>query len=127
MKYSKQRDVVLKTVKNSFDHPTADTIYNRVKMEIPNISLGTVYRNLNQLVDNNLIRKIVMPQSGDRFDKTLETHYHFLCINCNEVTDIKIEKQVNLNKKIEKDFGHNVYYHDIVFIGKCNDCLKKEG
>ena len=58
MKYSKQREEILKVVLNSSDHPNVNTIYERVRMVIPNISLGTVYRNLNTLYENKLIRKI---------------------------------------------------------------------
>lgn len=122
MKYSKQRDIILKTVENSFEHPTADMVYELVKKEIPNISLGTVYRNLNVLVENGNIKKIIMPNSSDRFDKTVFNHYHLFCNNCNKIYDIDYKYVSNINDIIEKETKHKVISHDIVFLGICKHC-----
>lgn len=86
MNYSFQREKILEIVLTSHDHPTAEMIYNRVKKIIPNVSLGTVYRNLNFLVEHGDISRINMP-GGDRFDKTLYQHYHIRCKSCNCVED----------------------------------------
>lgn len=130
MKHSKQRDLILEVVMNSCEHPTADMIYKEVKNKFPNISLGTIYRNLNLLVDLGYIKKISMPNGSDRFDKTTYSHYHFHCNQCDNIFDIESSKFKDLNKIIKKEFNHNVYYHDIVFIGECSNCInikKKEG
>lgn len=122
MKYSKQRDLILQVVKSSCDHPSADRVYDRVKQELPNISLGTVYRNLNLLVETGDIKKIVMPNASDRFDKTLVDHYHLSCIKCHEVYDIDNQNMKDLNQLVEKETGHQVLSHDVVFIGICKNC-----
>ena len=88
MKYSKQREEILNIVENSSDHPSVDTIYLRVKERIPNISLGTVYRNLSMLYENNLVRKISNPNGADHYDKTLIDHAHIFCIKCLKMYDV---------------------------------------
>lgn len=128
MNHSKQRDIILEVVSNSCEHPSADMVYQEVKKQIPNISLGTVYRNLNLLVELKKIRKISMPNGSDRFDKTLLKHYHFYCDKCKKVFDIDSSNFKDLNKIVEKKYHNNVYYHDIVFMGECSNCTnKKEG
>ncbi len=128
MNRSKQRDIILEVVSNSCEHPSADMVYQEVKKQIPNISLGTVYRNLNLLVELKKIRKISMPNGSDRFDKTLLKHYHFYCDKCKKVFDIDSSNFKDLNKIVEKKYHNTVYYHDIVFIGECSNCInKKEG
>ena len=126
MKHSKQRDIILNDILKRCDHPTAEMIYESVRKENPNISLGTVYRNLNLLAELGNIRKINMPSSSDRFDKTLENHYHLYCDNCNSVTDIMINNCDNMNEVVEKQNGCKIISHDIMFIGICKNC-KKEG
>ncbi len=83
---SKQKEIVLNAVLTSCDHPTAETVLLRSKAEMPSINLATVYRNLNALVRDGLIKKVVA-DGGDRFDKTLINHAHFQCRVCGSVTD----------------------------------------
>lgn len=125
MKYSKQRDTILENVLNRCDHPTADMIYEEVRKELPNISLGTVYRNLNMLVELGKIRKIIMPGVSDRFDKTLESHYHLYCKNCGEVHDVMLPDITDIDSIVEKHTGYKIVSHDIVFIGICKNCQKE--
>lgn len=122
MKYSKQRDLILKIVQTSYDHPTADMVYKKAKQNLPNISLGTVYRNLNLLADNGDIKKIIMPNASDRFDKTLNNHYHFSCNQCHKIYDIDNQDMKDLNVFVEKQSGHKVLSHDVVFLGICRNC-----
>lgn len=121
MNYSFQREKVLETVMQSYDHPTAETIYNRVKKIIPNISMGTVYRNLNFLADNGSILKINMP-NGDRFDRTVYPHCHIRCKKCNCVEDF-------YGLELDKfNFMNNNYEITSVTInleGICKDCQQK--
>lgn len=121
MKYSYQREKILETVKDSCDHPTAERIYQRVKTKIPNISLGTVYRNLNFLADNCDILKISMT-NGDRFDKTVKNHSHFRCTKCNNVFDVDY---FDINDLPIKDNQNIITKITINFEGICKNCQKK--
>lgn len=87
MRNTKQKQVVLNAVLNSFDHPTAETVLNRCKAEMPSVNLATVYRNLHALTLENKIKRIAI-SGGDRFDKTLTEHAHFKCQKCQSVIDI---------------------------------------
>lgn len=124
MRNTKQRDAVLKTVLDSSDHPSAEMIYGRVKEIIPNISLGTVYRNLSLLTETGKIRHITVKDGGDRYDKTLRTHAHFHCSVCNEVTDIPDDILQAIEDKIEAVSGCKIIKTDILFAGICNKCAE---
>jgi len=85
-------------------HPTADTIYAEVKKEIPSISLGTVYRNLSQFAEKNVIRRIPRGNAPDFFDGNTDAHDHIICIKCGKVSDIclpELIEVVNAHTKTE--------------------------
>lgn len=126
MRHSKQRETILNYLKSVYTHPTASSIYKEVRKEIPNISLGTVYRNLNQLYEAGLIKKIEMQSGDDRFDGTMEDHAHFHCVKCSKVFDIGKDVVLNINKTIEKNTEHKILNNELVFIGICKNCKGKE-
>ena len=107
LKYSKQRASIKDYLMHTTSHPTADTVYLHIKEEFPNISLGTVYRNLNLLADIGEALRIPTPDGGDRFDGRCEPHYHVVCTNCGNVFDGIIES------------------HTTLFHGLCGECAKK--
>ena len=95
MRYSKQRELVLQKVEQLCDHPTAEEIFDLAAKECPGLSLGTVYRNLNSLVDAGRGRRVSIPGKADRFDHTLGWHSHLYCNCCGGVVDADVdEKQV---------------------------------
>lgn len=108
MRYSKQSEEVLNTVLNSNNHPDAKEIYEIVKLKIPNVSLGTVYRNLNTLAKEGLIRKIELDDGNDRFDKTLCQHNHLKCTKCGKVIDITPKLDQKEIKEIERKTGFKI-------------------
>ncbi|MEG0021260.1 MAG: transcriptional repressor [Bacilli bacterium] len=124
MKYSKQRTEILKVVSNNCNHPNVESIYKEVKEIIPNISLGTVYRNLNTLNENGLIKKISNPHGGDHYDKTLKDHAHIYCINCHNMFDINLNTVDNIKQIIEKQNKCEIISSNIIFTGICNNCKK---
>ena len=87
LKYSRQRESIKRFLLSRYDHPTADTVYLHVKEEFPNISLGTVYRNLALLTDLGEIIKITT-DGADRFDGHVDPHSHFICRKCHSLFDI---------------------------------------
>lgn len=123
MKHSKQRDLILNIVQEGMEHLNAYQIYDKVKKHIENISLGTVYRNLNQLSELGMIRKITVPNGNDCFDKTLMNHSHFYCTKCLKLEDIDLDIPITA---IEKDKECTIISHDIVLNGICKDCKEKE-
>ena len=123
MRNTKQKELILNVINNSYTHPTAEEIYLKCQRKISNISLGTVYRNLNQLVNLNIIQIIKMPDNINRYDK-LDEHIHFICIKCNKVLDI--------SKNIEFDYRQLVGDNEVInckisFEGICKECQNKKG
>ena len=126
MNYSRQREVILQTLKSNVVHPTAEYLYGVLKEKEPNISLATLYRNLNQLAENGIIKKIDGLETSSHFDHNTFEHYHFICSKCGRVFDINAEVAPDLIKKTEELTGFEVQSHDIVFTGLCKDCKNKQ-
>ena len=84
-----QRQLVIAAVRFLADHPTADEVYERITMEYPDISKGTVYRNLNSLVESGLLNKVSVPSGADRFDHMLTKHYHIKCSHCGKFMNVE--------------------------------------
>jgi Fur family peroxide stress response transcriptional regulator len=108
-----------------YDHPTAETVYFSIKDEFPNISLGTVYRNLSLLSDLGEIQKISVSGGADRFDGNPAPHYHFSCRKCGCVMDLQLSLEEDLNALAAKDFPGTIESHRVLFTGICPDCSKK--
>ena len=120
MKRSKQRDAVLQALCSTKTHPTADAVYEEVRKTIPNISLGTVYRNLNSLCENGDAGRLDVGLNHSRFDGNVMPHNHFVCRQCHRVTDVEDEYDKSLDDNA--DFGGKVEYHTLTFYGVCDIC-----
>ena len=125
LKYSRQRESIKEFLNSTYDHPTADTVYLNVKEEFPNISLGTVYRNLNLLADLGEALKISTSIGGDRFDGHTHPHYHFCCTCCGKVLDLDLDQLTYVNEEANKNFDGIIENHSMMFYGTCSDCTKK--
>jgi Fur family transcriptional regulator, peroxide stress response regulator len=121
-----QRDAILLVVMNTMSHPGADWVYDQVRKEIPNISLGTVYRNLKLLAEAGQIREIEVPGSLSRFDRNISNHYHFRCEKCRCLFDLDESVDRSMELKIARKTGFKVKRHFLEFIGLCLDCQKTE-
>lgn len=124
MKYSKQRELILKTIQNNMIHPTADHVYELVREEMPNISLATVYRNLNMLTQTGMIRRIDGLDGSVHFDHNMCNHYHFICTKCNKVYDVPYDIAPELTDKVNSETGLLVESYDITLKGTCYKCRK---
>ncbi len=126
-KRSRQREHIYKLLQNTDKHPTASWIYDQLKPEFSNLSMGTVYRNINILLDQNLIQKIEAGSSFDRYDANTEHHYHFLCNECGAIDDIPVELFETLNEEVSQSTGYRVEGHRLDFYGICPECAQQEG
>ncbi len=120
-----QGQLVLNAVRQLGNHPTADDVYNYVVQMHPNISMGTVYRNLNSLAEDGILVKISVPDAADRFDHTLEKHYHIKCMNCKEFVDVNLDYMQDLDDKVAELTKYKILSHDVVFKGICHNCCNK--
>lgn len=122
MKYSKQREHILKTLQENIIHPTADEIYAIARKDMPSLSLATVYRNLNQLAESGIIRRIDGLDGSVHFDHNLCNHYHFICTKCNKVYDVDYDIAPDLADKVLAETGLFVESFDISLKGTCPNC-----
>lgn len=105
--------MVLDAVNEMHRHVTADQIYTFVKEKYPSIGRVTVYRNLGILVKEGKVRKVEVPDGSDRFDFTLENHYHVECVKCGEIFDVDMDVISELEKRIRDTHGMKYISHDI--------------
>ncbi|MDE7169823.1 MAG: transcriptional repressor [Mucispirillum sp.] len=124
-KYSRQRELIYKAVTENRVHPTAEFIYNYLKKDNPQLSLGTVYRNLQQLSDKGSIRRLSIPDQPDRFDGVMDKHYHAVCERCGNVDDIFCSEFSSVEKDAAEKTGLTIVGHDIVFKSICRSCEDK--
>lgn len=122
---TKQRKKILEVLKNTTCHPTADWIYDEVKKDIPNISLGTVYRNLNVLAEMGEIRVLEYGSNYSRYDGNPKQHYHFSCEECENVFDIDLDIDLDLNESAAKKTTFKIFSHRLEFSGLCSDCQQE--
>lgn len=125
-KYSRQRESIKNFLAARYDHPTAETVYLNIKEDFPNISLGTVYRNLNLLAEIGEIQKLSTGIGPDRFDGNPLPHYHFICNDCGSVLDLSVSGLEHINILASQNFDGEIEGHITYFFGKCPHCAKKK-
>lgn len=131
LKYSRQREAIKTFLGCRYDHPTAETVYLNIREEFPNISLGTVYRNLSLLADIGEIQKLSTGIGPDRFDGNPAPHYHFICKHCGSVLDLKVEGLDHINILAAQGFdgeieGHITYFTGSARIAKRRFCQSRQ-
>lgn len=121
MRYSKQRDLIINIIKGRCDHPTADMIYLTAREHQPNISLGTVYRNLKQLVDEKEIISLETVDKRIHYDGDLSRHSHFVCEDCGTIIDLF--KPAHAPSELN-ELGLTLTGEKCIYYGKCAHCSK---
>jgi len=120
---TRQLAVVWDAVKDETSHPTADQIYEKVREELPNISLGTVYRNLQKLAADGKLQVVNIDRT-QHFDPIVERHQHFICERCSRVYDIFLEQNDEPGVFVLPDTGFAVTSHQLSLYGTCKDCSR---
>jgi Fe2+ or Zn2+ uptake regulation protein len=114
-----QKRVILEYLKSTKSHPCAKEVYLEVKKKLPQISLGTVYRILNQLKEKGEVREILTEVS--HFDGDLTPHSHFVCQKCKKIFDVFKEIPELKNKKLKVG---KIKDYQVIFYGFCKKCKK---
>jgi Fur family ferric uptake transcriptional regulator len=128
MRMTKQRKLILEELRKVKTHPTAYEVYERVKALIPQISLGTVYRNLEILSSIGIINRLDMAQGQRRFDPTTQDHHHIRCVSCGRVDDIPLNTVRDITNIIDivgETSGYEVLGCGIDLHGMCPLCKKE--
>jgi len=116
-----QRKVVLEVIKSACYHPTAEQIYKLTKKQLPKISVGTVYRNLDILSSQNIIKRIDIPGEPARFDADLSKKAYFVCKDKKAIYDIKIDKKEILNLIPDNSVVNKIDDFNIVLFGSAKN------
>ena len=125
MNYSRHREIILKYLKSVKTHPTAETIYAGIKSDCPTMSLATVYRNLNQLSENNIIKRIRIDGNSDRFDGDISVHNHLFCKSCGKIEDMpSFYETEEMFRQVERQVGFIPESCEVLFSGVCKHCKK---
>lgn len=121
---TRQRAAIYEELQSLKTHPTADELYHIVRRKLPQISLGTVYRNLDRLVETGQVRKLDGGGQG-RFDADLSEHYHIRCLRCNRIDDIHEPVSVRIQGGPGDNSDFEVFGYNLEFSGICRECRGK--
>lgn len=123
---SRQRDAIVRVLKNTTSHPRAEWVYEQVKREIPNVGLATIYRNLRLLSDSGEISEIATTAGTNHFDGNVKQHYHFRCDSCGRILDLDEPVDSGIRDRVANETGFKVTRQYVELGGVCLDCQKKE-
>jgi Fe2+ or Zn2+ uptake regulation protein len=125
MRMTRQRKIILEELQKVNTHPSADEIYEMVRLRLPRISLGTVYRNLEILSELGKIQKLQLSGALKRFDWDTSKHYHIRCVRCNRVDDAPIAPLNQIEDELYESTVFEIIGHNLEFVGLCPECSKK--
>ncbi len=125
LRKSRQREKILTLLRSTGSHPTANWLYAKMRREFPDLSMGTVYRNIGILIQQGLVNRMDFGSTFDRFDANTVPHYHFICEKCGSISDLDIAVDDALNTRVEKTTEFQVRRHEIEFYGLCAKCAGK--
>ena len=126
LKRSKQREAIVRVLRSTSSHPTAEWIYEEVKKEIPNIGLATVYRNLRLLKEAGEVSEMGTSSDTAHFDGNTNDHYHFRCDRCGRILDLDEPIDTEIEARIARRTGLKVTHHHLELGGLCLDCQQLE-
>ena len=124
MRKSQQREAVYSVIKSTTSHPDAYWVYEKAREIIPDISLGTVYRNLNLLVEQGEALRLDCGDGADHFDGDTRPHYHLACRGCGCVMDLEMDPIDHIDQIAGAGFDGEIQGHRVLFYGLCPDCRK---
>ncbi len=125
--FSAKREAIYDILVSTKNHPSVEWIYQKLKPTIPDLSLGTVYRNLNVLKEMDIVKSVGVVNGQERFDADMSQHPHFICKRCFCVIDIPVVKNFfdpNTYEYISDKCNVKIQSHNLTFYGICNSCPK---
>ena len=126
IRYSKKREAILAAIRGTDCHPSAEWVYHQLKPTHPDLSLGTVYRNLIFFQEHGDIQSVGVVQGQERFDGVVPPHSHFVCNRCGLVLDLPgIQPDGDMDRTVSQQYGLAVQRHELTFYGLCPDCMRQ--
>ena len=122
-KHFRKRDAILAYLQSTDQHPSAETVYTALKTQIPDLSLGTVYRNIALFKDQGKLISVGSVGGVERYDGNVEPHVHFVCTGCGTVIDLHgMEIPESLNTAAAREADARVDFCNLTFHGRCRGC-----
>jgi len=127
IRYSKKREAIYQALQNTTSHPSAEWLYQTLKPEHPDLSLGTVYRNLVFFQEQGMIKSVGVVNGQERFDACVSPHCHFVCHDCGAVIDLnRLELDGDTDHLVSQQYGFEVDRHEFTFYGTCKQCMQNK-
>ena len=124
VRYSKKREAILTAIRETKCHPSADWVYQSLKPTHPDLSLGTVYRNLDFFRQHGMVRSVGVVKGQERFDAMTAPHTHFVCSCCGDVIDLDdIQLDAELDRTVCEQYELAIERHELTFHGLCQTCM----
>ena len=124
VRYSKKREAILNAIRETKCHPSADWVYQSLKPTHPDLSLGTVYRNLDFFRQHGMVRSVGVVKGQERFDAMTAPHTHFVCSCCGDVIDLDdIQLDAGLDRTVCEQYELAIERHELTFHGLCQTCM----
>ena len=125
-KQFRKRNAILTYLRSTTEHPSAEMVFTDLKQEIPDLSMGTVYRNLNLFKQQGLAVSVATVKGVERFDGNPDPHVHFICTDCDAVMDLmQMQVPEELCRTAAAQIGGAVEQCQLSFTGQCRTCLDK--
>jgi Fe2+ or Zn2+ uptake regulation protein len=118
---TKQLELIWQAIKDDATHPTADQVFLKVRRQLPSISLGTVYRNLQKLVSEGRLQVLTLGRA-QHFDPLVSSHQHFICEQCEQVYDLLLDSREKRFLNRLPNEGFTVTSHQLSLFGRCKQC-----
>lgn len=125
MRYSQQRENIKKGLEKFCIHPSAEELYIKLKPQNPNLSLATVYRNLNYLATKGEIKRIDGLSGQVHYDHNTCEHFHAICSECGNIMDLPCEMAEGVKKVLKNQNDFEITSYDILVKGVCKNCIRK--
>ncbi|GHV40588.1 transcriptional repressor [Spirochaetia bacterium] len=124
-KHSNKRDAILRVIQSTVSHPGAQWVYERLKPQIPDLSLGTVYRNISLFQEEGAVISVGVVNGEERFDGQAAPHPHFVCSSCGKIVDLPCPGDETLKERMAgsiENADFTIDYRKTVFYGLCGEC-----
>jgi Fur family transcriptional regulator, peroxide stress response regulator len=118
---TKQLELIWQAIQGDATHPTADQVFLKVRRQLPSISLGTVYRNLQKLVSEGRLQVLTLGRA-QHFDPLVRSHQHFICEQCEQVYDLLLDSREKRFLSRLPNEGFTVTSHQLSLFGRCKQC-----
>ncbi|MCH5297491.1 MAG: transcriptional repressor [Ruminococcus sp.] len=123
--FSSKRNAIYNTICSTLTHPSAKWVYEKLKPEIPDLSLGTVYRNIALFKNEGKVNVICSINGEERIDADTKPHPHFACNVCGKISDVKDSNTAYSENRELENAGYTVESRYVIYYGLCPECSKK--